>query len=120
MVDSNDLRIEIGQRIKFIREQRNISRQEIGVALGHSAKYFYDVETGNRGMSLSSLIEIADYLGISTDYLLTGQYYPPKYAYFFEMISLVPPEDEKEVKEMILVLSRHFANIRQKPNQDAK
>lgn len=62
-----------GERIRRRRERLGFSRQEIARRIGKAEKYYADIERGYCGMSLETLIDIADCLGITLDYLVFGE-----------------------------------------------
>ena len=67
--------IETGKRIRMIREERGISRNEFAEKLGISVSHLQKLEIGMKGHSPSMdlIVEISEIYGISTDYLLKGQ-----------------------------------------------
>jgi len=66
-------REQIGQRIRSLRKARDFSIQRLAEAAGISAGYLSDVERGFSAPSGEKLVRIAAELGVTTDYLLTGQ-----------------------------------------------
>ncbi|MCR4692695.1 MAG: helix-turn-helix domain-containing protein [Firmicutes bacterium] len=57
-------------RIKELRKSKNISQIKLGIDLNMSQNTISRYETGEREPSISDLIRIADYFGVSVDYLL--------------------------------------------------
>ena len=57
-------------RIKELRKSKNISQIKLGMDLNMSQNTISRYETGEREPSISDLIRIADYFGVSVDYLL--------------------------------------------------
>ncbi|MBR4979283.1 MAG: helix-turn-helix transcriptional regulator [Clostridia bacterium] len=57
-------------RIKELRKAKKISQIKLGIDLNMSQNTISRYETGKREPSLSDLIKIADYFGVSVDYLL--------------------------------------------------
>lgn len=62
-----------GRRIRRRRETLGITRHEIAQKIGKAEKYYADIERGYCGMSLDTMINIADCLGITLDYLVFGE-----------------------------------------------
>lgn len=60
----------IGERIKILRKQHNISQQTLAELIGKTPTYISRLESGTRGASIETIIEIANALMISTDSLL--------------------------------------------------
>lgn len=57
-------------RIKELRKSKNISQIKLGIDLNMSQNTISRYETGEREPSISDLIRIADYFGVSVDYLI--------------------------------------------------
>ena len=57
-------------RIKELRKSKRISQIKLGMDLNMSQNTISRYETGEREPSISDLIRIADYFGVSVDYLL--------------------------------------------------
>ena len=65
-------KIAAGRRISDQRKRLGISRQRMAEYIGKAEKYYADIERGYCGMSLDTMIEIADSLGLTLDYLVFG------------------------------------------------
>ena len=57
-------------RLKELREKRGISQVTLASALNLSQNSISRYETGEREADYTTLIAIADYFGVSVDYLL--------------------------------------------------
>lgn len=57
-------------RIRELRKARKISQLKLGIDLNMSQNTISRYETGEREPGISELIRIADYFGVSVDYLL--------------------------------------------------
>jgi transcriptional regulator with XRE-family HTH domain len=62
----------IGQRIKTIRKSKRMSQAELAERTNRSVPYISHIETGNKNVSLITLVEIGNVLGVTTDALLLG------------------------------------------------
>ena len=60
----------LGERLKELRMERNMSQQELGNLLGITKVSVCGYENGTRSPSIDTLCEIARVFGVSTDYLL--------------------------------------------------
>lgn len=60
----------LGKRITSLRKQRNLSQYELAERLGFSRGKLANYEQGSRQPDYETLIKIADYFNVSTDYLL--------------------------------------------------
>ncbi|MCR4430462.1 MAG: helix-turn-helix domain-containing protein [Tepidanaerobacteraceae bacterium] len=62
----------IGQRIRSEREKMGLSREEFAEIVGLSDYYVGQLERGERQMSLTVMVRIANCLHVSLDYLIFG------------------------------------------------
>jgi len=62
--------LAIGERIKILRKQHNLSQQTLSEMIGKTPTYISRLESGTRGASIDTIIEIGNALMISTDSLL--------------------------------------------------
>jgi len=63
----------IGKRIRQRREALNITQEELGKVLGVTAQHISVIEQDKRVPSFAFLIKLADSLGVSIDYLVSGK-----------------------------------------------
>ena len=63
----------IGKRIRKLREEQGITREELASKSEITAKFLYEVENGKKGMSAANLYKIATALSSSCDYILLGR-----------------------------------------------
>jgi len=68
----NELNIRVGGRIKQKRLELKLSREKLASEAEISEKFLYDIEVGNKGMSVETLYKIKSVLGVSADWLLEG------------------------------------------------
>lgn len=65
---------EVGQRIRSLRKKRKMTQQELSDKLNYSTeRQLQRIERGETGCSVDKLMEIAQVLDVSTDYLLFGE-----------------------------------------------
>ena len=56
-------------RLRFLRNERNISAREMSLALGQNESYINKIETGQRSVSMAAFFNICDFLNVSaTDF----------------------------------------------------
>ncbi len=63
----------IGQRIRKRRQALKITQQELAKALGVTPQHISGIEQEKRSPSLPFLSKLAEELGVTTDYLLSGK-----------------------------------------------
>lgn len=66
----NDL--EIGSRIRSIREELKYSRETFSEIINISESFLSQIERGEKSISLKTLMSISSHTGFSTDYILFG------------------------------------------------
>lgn len=63
-------RVEVGQRIKRLRQAQDVTAQKLAQRAGISAGYLSEVERGRSAVSIDKLRQIAEGLGIGIEMLL--------------------------------------------------
>ena len=63
----------IGYRIMELRLDRGYSREGLAERAGISSKFLFEIERNGRGFSANTLINLADSLDVSADFIMTGQ-----------------------------------------------
>lgn len=58
---------EVGEKIKEIRESKGFSLIDISLSTGFSVSYIYRIEQGERNVSISVALKIADALGVAVN-----------------------------------------------------
>jgi transcriptional regulator with XRE-family HTH domain len=59
-----------GNRLKDLREQRNLTQLEVSKHVDCSSKVLSNYELDKREPDFQTLVRISDYFGVTTDYLL--------------------------------------------------
>jgi transcriptional regulator with XRE-family HTH domain len=63
----------LGERIKERREELGLTQLQLARALGVTPQHISVIEKNKRAPSLDSLAKLAEELGVTTDYLITGK-----------------------------------------------
>ncbi len=73
MINKEILKIEIGSRVKEIREKKmHMTKVQFANLIGMKNQYLGTVESGLRGLTVEKAIEICEKANVSCDYLLRG------------------------------------------------
>lgn len=72
MINIEKIKIEIGERLKSIRNNMGMSQKDFSKLIGMKTQYLCNVEKGNNGLTVEKIIEICNKTGISSDYLIFG------------------------------------------------
>lgn len=94
------INVEIGGRIKQLRWEQNLTRQNLADLCGYSQNFIQEVERGRSGLSSESLRAFATALKTSADYLLFGET-AEDYAFLFAELNKVPPEKRTRILKII-------------------
>ena len=65
----------LGQEIRRLREEKNLSQEEFAALAGIDRAYYGGIERGERNVASINLIKIADALGVEV-----GKLFPPLFA----------------------------------------
>jgi transcriptional regulator with XRE-family HTH domain len=65
--------MNIGKRIKESREKLNVTQKDLAKSAGVTPQHISIIEQDKRAPSLPLLAKIADELGVTIDYIVTGK-----------------------------------------------
>ena len=64
--------LEVGERIRSIREKLKMNRERFSEMIDVSDVFLGQIERGERSLSLKTLCRIVSFTGVSTDFILFG------------------------------------------------
>ncbi|WP_331761257.1 helix-turn-helix domain-containing protein (plasmid) [Nocardia sp. NBC_01377] len=67
-----DRRLALGQRLRTLRTDRNLSQSAVAAAAGLARPYYGGIESGQHNISVANLWAIADALGVDIGELFTS------------------------------------------------
>lgn len=105
------LNMQIGQRVRERRKFMGLSAEQLAERADISTKQLRAIESGKRGMSFISLINICGILCISTDYIILGKQHTVCLADFQDMISIVEEDYRPYLYETIRTFLSALATI---------
>ena len=62
--------MEYRERIKSVREDRDLTQAQIGKILNKSQQGYNHIETGRAELKIEDLIRLCKFYGVSADYLI--------------------------------------------------
>lgn len=68
----NQDNIDIGERLRGIRENMKMTREEFSEQIDITDSFLGQIERGERALSVRTLRKVVKYTGVSADYLLFG------------------------------------------------
>ena len=99
----------LGKRIREERRKCDITQEQLAEDINVTHPYIGQVERGERGISLETLICVCNRLGVTVDYLLSD-YLDSEDEYFRQLwVKLVKNCTEKE-QEMIVNVVKAIVN----------
>lgn len=113
----------VGDRIREIRERRRITQDQLATAAELSKSFLSEVENNKRNISSQALLRVANVLGASVDYLLTGE---SKDSKLKEPV-VIPPELSRAAgdlhltfNEAVELLEAHRSVVSRRTNKSIK
>jgi len=98
----------VGQRTRMRRQALKLTQQELANDVGLSPQHISAIEQDKRAPSLPALAKLAEALGVTTDYLVTG-----KEGVITDTIPAIKADKtlNLEVKRALIGLVREWRNI---------
>ena len=103
-MSKKDLNIQIGGRVRLIREAQGKTREQVAEIADISPQFLFDIETGKKGMTSQTIINLAKALNVTTDFLLLGCVTPM--SKIVNDLEGLPPEDLQLAEQFIKKFSR--------------
>lgn len=100
----------LGKRIRTERSNRKLTQEQLAEAAGVSTTYIGCVERGERSVTLEKLIDIANILHVTLDYLTMDSAEVSMDSNFFLLQNLwhqASPKDQAVILDLINALLRH-------------
>lgn len=72
-VNDPDIRVQVGLRIKTLREKAGLSQEDLALQADISRSYLGDVENGKNALTDVKIKNIADALGVSMQEFFTDE-----------------------------------------------
>lgn len=104
---------KLGQRIKEIRKQRNMSQQELSYEIEYSVPHISHVENGSRKLSVDFLVKTANALQVTTDCLLCDSLTESEKIYQGEIMEQLENCDGRELKIISRMITDMKTNLKE-------
>lgn len=102
----------IGKRIKIARIRANLTQETVAEKIGITPQHVSNIETGNSSVSLTTLVAIANLLGVSIDELLCDTVLKSKQVFTKEADNIFRDCNEYEVRILVDVLQATKNSLR--------
>ena len=100
----NDLLVGMGQRIASARKAKNLTQEQLAELSGVSYQTISSAELNKKSLRAENIIKISQALGVSTDYLLTGNRNEQDYITLNGKLSTVVPEKYDRIMRIIDII----------------
>lgn len=101
MMDVNLCLEEAGKRIMARRKKLGLTQEQLAEKSEVTTQFVSYAEAGKRGMRPENLMKIASALGVSTDYLLTGDIIDKDKLLLSEKLDKLTPSEVRLVESII-------------------
>ena len=99
---------EIGQRIMERRKKLGLTQEALAERGEVTTQFVSYAESGKRAMRPENLMKISEALGVSADYLLTGEVVDKDLLLISEKLQRLTPEQLRLVENLIDACSEYF------------
>jgi transcriptional regulator with XRE-family HTH domain len=113
----NDLRKDLGVRIRDLRKSGGLTQEDLGEKAGLSYKFIGELERGEVNVSLDSLLKIAEAMGVKIGDLFSKEKIPIQKVFVKvsakerDSLSRFSPREIHLIKEALRLLNRAFSKI---------
>ena len=105
----NDRNLSVGNLIRKLRQERNLSQQQLAKAISVDIRRISFYENGKMIPSTEVLIRLGKFFDVSLDYLLSGkwegirkfQFQDQELFSLFQQIDRFPIKDQNTIKEVL-------------------
>jgi transcriptional regulator with XRE-family HTH domain len=102
------------ERLKKLRNERDLSQDSVGKSLNIGGRTIGNYESGERLPSLDTLVKLADFYGVSVDYLLgrTDNRLVNAASAEDSLFEKLPPEGQEEMKTVLNYIRHKYLDKR--------
>lgn len=111
MAEKNDLKIEIGKRVRDFRTQNHYRQAQFAELIDISVNFLSEIENGKKGMSQDTICRICNHFHISADYLLFGSTPQSNLSYKFSETANSLSNEELELVINYLVTLKKIREL---------
>ncbi len=102
-------KINVGERIRTLRELNHYSREYLAEKVEVSSKFLYEIELGKKGFSADILCRIALALSVSCDYIMYGEMNNNMSAESQRVMSLLNMFNDEQVGKVLEILESIYS-----------
>ena len=102
MKRSVDFNTNIGKRLRAVREAQGKTREKLAEQADISSQFLFEIETGKKGMTARTIVNLSQALHVSTDYLLLGD----ARSNLFNVLEGIPTDKQRLAEDFLKIFSR--------------
>ena len=102
--NKNELQLQIGEKVRQCRDSKGLTQEELAEICNFSAAYCSQIETGQRMMSIETLVQVAEGLQTSADILIYGNTKDGRILHIVKMLESMPNDDLEFIENNILLV----------------
>ncbi len=91
----------VGFRVRALRTERNLTREEFAEMVDISSKYVYEIEKGNKNFSIGVLYKMCKALDITSSIIMDDEI-DVNQLILNELVGKFTEEDKKRIKEILI------------------
>ncbi len=99
MREIKQINVDVGKRVRLFREANGYTREKFAEITGVSSRFIFQAESGQTGLSLTTLKKFCEALSVSSDKMLWGL----DDSHFESMINLLSRLNEKDSRHVQIV-----------------
>lgn len=99
--NSNNLYRNIGDRVKYLRTERHMSREKFAELIDITSKHLYDIEQGSTNFSIGIFSRICKELNIPSSFLL-DETLSTDQRILSELTGRFTEEEKQRIKEILI------------------
>lgn len=97
----NEFNVTIGKNIRKLRESNGYTREKLAELAEMNDKFLYEVETGKKGLSAQKMFKLSRSLGVSMDFLVSGESNADSYEVIISLLSFFNSNDVKCIEDIM-------------------
>lgn len=115
-MDKGTLNLEIGKRIRTMREHKGYTRETLAEYADISVQFLADIETGRKSMTTHTLYKMSEALHVTTDYIIYGRTTTEHASQIVATLETLSTQ-EKELAEKLLQIFVEGLSIEKTPRK---
>lgn len=112
MKKRKDINIEIGNNIRLIRENSNLTQEQFGELVSLGAKNISDIERGITGITVGTLKRICETTCVSSDFILFGDKDINNIEHIIKQLERLPKDELTIIQDLLNKLFSTFSKLR--------